>query len=78
MYIELWQLLFIPCIAACAYFSYRSGWKEGVNIGIHMVIKDLARNTIISVYEEPETKDVTVGRYDADPSKGEAKEMGND
>ena len=43
-----------------------------------MVIKDLARNTIISVYEEPETKDVTVGRYDADPSKGEAKEMGND
>ena len=73
MYIETWQLIFIPCIAACAYFSYKSGWNAGVNVGIHMVIKDLAQNTIISVYQNVEDEEVTVGRYDVDP-----KEMKND
>lgn len=73
MYIETWQLIFIPCIAACAYFSYRSGWKAGVSVGVHMVIKDLAYNTIISVVENVEDEEVTVGRYDADP-----QEMKND
>ena len=38
-----------------------------------MVIKDLAYNTIISVYENEDDEEVTVGRYDADP-----KEMKND
>jgi hypothetical protein len=38
-----------------------------------MVIKDLAQNTIISVYQDEEENEVTVGRYDADP-----KEMKND
>jgi|TARA_B110001454_G_scaffold193834_1_gene194962 hypothetical protein len=38
-----------------------------------MVIKDLAYNTIISVVENVEDEEVTVGRYDADP-----QEMKND
>ena len=38
-----------------------------------MVIKDLAQNTIISVYQNVEDEEVTVGRYDADP-----QEMKND
>ncbi len=66
MYIEIWQLIFFPCIAVCAYFSYRNGWKEGIYQGIHLVITDLAKNTIIKIYENEEDNEVIVGRYDVE------------
>jgi hypothetical protein len=50
----------------CAYFSYRNGWKEGIYQGIHLVITDLAKNTIIKIYENEEDNEVIVGRYDVE------------
>lgn len=76
MYIEVWELIYIFSIVACAFFSYKSGWKAGMKSGVHMVIEDLAENDIISV---DEYSDVTsVGRYDGKSRTGGRIEFKNE
>jgi hypothetical protein len=64
MFIEKWQLMSLFMVAVSAYFSYRSGFKEGVLTGIHQCLDDLARLKLISQYEHPETGEMEVGRWD--------------
>lgn len=65
MYIETWQIFMMILLACSAFFSYRSGWKEGVQDGIHIVITDLHNQDIITRYLDSDGE-VTIGRYDQD------------
>tara|TARA_B110000037_G_C16864565_1_gene401455 strand:- start:441 stop:671 length:231 start_codon:yes stop_codon:yes gene_type:complete len=65
MYIETWQLFFLAGVGIAAFFSYRSGFKDGCMSGINHCLTDLTKMGLISQYEDPETGEIEVGRYDA-------------
>jgi len=46
MYIEMIMLLFV---IACAYFSYKAGFADGVGIGTDAVLTVLADDNIITL-----------------------------
>ena len=75
MYIEVWQLWTIGLLIVAAYFSYKSGWKEGFRNGISFVISDLHARHLISKHED-EDGEVIVGRYDN--TEPEEEQNGND
>ena len=75
MYIEIWQIWGLGFLVVVAYFSYKSGWKEGFRNGIQFVITDLHAKHLISKHEAADGE-VIVGRYDnSDP---EEEHNGND
>ena len=63
MYIEVWQLWFLGFLIVAAYFSYKSGWREGFRNGMEMVIFDLHARRLISKHQNEETGELTVGPY---------------
>lgn len=75
MYIEVWQLWSLLFVAIAAYFSYKSGWREGFKNGIHLVITDLHQRHMISKYEDEESGEISVGRYDEDPREEPNKRL---
>ena len=64
MYIEVWQLWFLGFLIVAAYFSYKSGWREGFRNGMERVIFDLHARRLISKHQNEETGELTVGPYD--------------
>ena len=68
MYIELWQLGFVVGIGLSAYFSFKQGQKEGIAVGIQVVINDLHDKGIIAIYKDTNAGEVVVGRYDEEES----------
>lgn len=58
------QLVMLGLVGACAYFSYKSGWREGCMSGIHQTIEDLTKMGYIVQFEDPETGEVEIERYD--------------
>mgnify|MGYP003988898333 FL=1 len=66
MYIELWQLGFVVSICLSAYFSFKQGQKEGLSVGVRVVINDLHDIGIIAIYKDPVEGEIVVGRYDED------------
>ena len=74
MYIEEWQLWSLGFLIVAAYFSYKSGWKEGFRNGMEMVIFDLHARRLISKHEDEETGELTVGPYNEKPEE----QNGND
>ena len=63
MYIEEWQIWTLGFLVVAAYFSYKSGWKEGFRQGMNYVIFDLHARHLISKKEDEETGELTVGPY---------------
>ena len=63
MYIEVWQLWSLGFLIVAAYFSYKSGWREGFRNGMEMVIFDLPARRLISKHQDEETGELTVGPY---------------
>ncbi len=71
MYMEIWQIILGAFVVACAYFSYRSGHKQGVMDGMDSTLILLeqgryirtARDSVgeIQIYRVPEnveTRDI--------------------
>jgi hypothetical protein len=58
------QIVMLGLVGASAYFSYKSGWREGCMQGIHQTVEDLTKAGYIAQYEDPETGEVEIGRYD--------------
>jgi len=46
------EVIAISFIGACAFFSYRSGFKEGVNAGVINAVNSLAQQRYIKVDDE--------------------------
>ena len=47
-----WVVIFLLCIAFCAYFSYREGHKKGVEEGVEHTLDNLMSDKIIHIDEE--------------------------
>ena len=69
MYIEEWQIWTLGFLVVAAYFSYKSGWKEGFRQGMNYVIFDLHARHLISKKEDEETGELMVGRYGEEPKE---------
>ncbi len=51
-----WGIIFLGTIAASAYFSYKSGYREGAADGVDTLLHSLAAQGIIEI-EEAETEE---------------------
>jgi hypothetical protein len=60
------QLATLGLVVAAAYFSYKSGWRDGTMSGIHHCLKGLTEMGYIVQYEDPETGELEIGRYDVE------------
>ena len=60
------QLAMLGLVVAAAYFSYKSGWRDGTMCGIHHCLEDLTKLGYIVQYEDPETGELEIGRYDVE------------
>ena len=46
-----WGIIFLGTIAAAAYFSYKSGYREGAADGVDTLLHSLAAQGIIEIEE---------------------------
>lgn len=50
-----WGIIFLGSFAACAYFSYNTGFKEGSNFGMETVLQNLHDKGLIELDETEES-----------------------
>jgi hypothetical protein len=49
-----WIIISIGVIFNCAYFSYKAGHKEGVQVGVNSTLEQLEAQGLIQLEEESE------------------------
>jgi|MDTC01.3.fsa_nt_gb hypothetical protein len=52
-----WGIIFMGSFAACAYFSYNYGFKDGSSFGMTSILDQLHEKGLIELDDETEEED---------------------